>query len=159
MSAEEQPVEPVPVDLEAKQIVRWLLEERRSGTFDLLVSATRSYESAELSASEAGRIGEAEREELSEINEVGLLEVMPRKVPSRFTLRIRVVDDIGPRMPEDEEVPAEEEEIDLETFNEEFIAKDRGLVEVSAEAQDRAARAALMRLIEAIVTNRHKRNG
>lgn len=158
MSAEEQPVEQVPVDLEAKQIVRWLLEEQRAGAFDLLVTATRSYERTELSASEAGQIGEAEREELSEINEVGLLEVMPRKEPSRFTLRIRVVDDIGPRMPDDEEVPAEEEEIDLETFNEEFIAADRGLVEVSAETRDRAARAELTRLIKAIITDRHKPN-
>ncbi len=159
MSAEEQPVEQVPVDLEAKQIVRWLVEEQRAGAFDLLVTATRSYERTELSASEAGSIGEAEREEISEINEVGLLEVLPRKGPSRFALRVRVVDDIGPRMPDDEPVPAEDEEIDLETFNEEFIAADRGLVEVSAEAHDRAGRAELARLINAIMTNRHKRNG
>ena len=101
-------------------------------------------------------MGDAEGEELSEINEIGLLEVMPRKEPSRWTLRIRVIDDIGPRMPDDEPVPAEDEEIDLETFNEEFIVADRGFTEVSAEAQDRAASADLARLIEAIVTDRHK---
>ncbi len=83
---------------------------------------------------------------------------MPRKEPSRWILRIRVIDDIGPRMPDDEPVPTEDEEIDLETFNEEFIVADRGYVEVSAEAQDRAADGELGRLIEAIVTNSHKPN-
>jgi len=102
-------------------------------------------------------LGEAEAEELSEINEVGLLEVMPRKEPNRWTLRLRVTDDIGPRMPEDEPVPTEDEEIDLATFNEEFVVADRGFTEVSAEAQDRAASAELTRLVEAIVENRHRR--
>ena len=37
-------MEPVIVDVDAKQIVRWLLEEERIKAFDLLVSATRSYE-------------------------------------------------------------------------------------------------------------------
>jgi hypothetical protein len=149
-------VEPVTVDVDAKQIVRWLLKEERSENFDLLVRATRSYEREELTSQEEGRLGDEEGEEISEINEVGLLEVMPRKEPSRWTLRIRVVDEIGPRMPDDEPVPAEDEEIDLETFNEEFIAADRGLTEVSAEVKDRAANADLTHLVEAIVTDRHK---
>jgi hypothetical protein len=156
VSQEEQVVETIPVDIEARQIVRWLLEEERSKAFDLLVSATRSYERAELAPDEERRLGEAEAEELSEINEVGLLEVMPRKEPSRWTLRVRVTDDIGPRMPDDEPVPTEDEEIDLATFNEEFIVADRGFTEVSAEAQDRAASAELARLVEAIVENRHR---
>jgi len=151
-------VEHVPVDVEARQIVRWLLAEQRTKTFDLLLNVTRSFEPTELSAAEEGQMGDEERQELSEINEVGLLEVMPRKEPSRWILRIRVIDDIGPRMPDDEPVPTEDEEIDLETFNEEFIVADRGYVEVSAEAQDRAADGELGRLIEAIVTNSHKPN-
>ena len=79
----------------------------------LLLNATRSYERAELTPGEEGRLGEAESEELSEVNEVGLLEVNPRKQPGRWNLRVRVVDDIGPRMPDDEPVPSEDEEIDL----------------------------------------------
>ncbi len=149
-------MEPIAVDVEAKQIVRWLLDEERSRAFDLLVSATRSYEREELAPGEQGQLGEAEGQELSEINEVGLLEVMPRKEPSRWTLRIRVTDDIGPRMPDDEPVPTEDEEIDLATFNEEFVVADRGFTEVSAEAKDRAASAELTRLVEAILTDRHR---
>jgi hypothetical protein len=157
VSQEEQVVESVPVDIEAKQIVRWLLDEERSKAFDLLVSATRSYEREELAPGEEGQLGEAEKDELSEINEVGLLEVMPRKEPGRWTLRIRVTDDIGPRLPDDEPVPDEDEEIDLATFNEEFVVADRGFIEVSAEAQDRAASAELTRLVEAMLTDRHRR--
>lgn len=150
-------MEPIIVDIEPRQIVRWLLDEERIKAFDLLVTATRSYEREELAPGEERQLGEAEAEELSEINEVGLLEVMPRKEPSRWTLRLRVTDDIGPRMPEDEPVPTEDEEIDLTTFNEEFVVADRGFTEVSAEAQDRAASAELTRLVEAIVENRHRR--
>lgn len=150
-------MEPIIVDIEPRQIVRWLLDEERIKAFDLLVTATRSYEREELAPGEERQLGEAEAEELSEINEVGLLEVMPRKEPSRWTLRLRVTDDIGPRMPEDEPVPTEDEEIDLATFNEEFVVADRGFTEVSAEAQDRAASAELTRLVEAIVENRHRR--
>ena len=128
-------MEPISVDIDAKQIVRWLLEEERIEAFDLLVSATRSYEREELAPREERRLGDAEGEELSEINEVGLLEIMPRKEPSRWTLRVCVIDDIGPRMPDDEPVPTEDEEIDLATFNEEFIVADRGFTEVSAEAE------------------------
>lgn len=157
MSEEEQAVEPIIVDIEPRQIVRWLLDEERIKAFDLLVTATRSYEREELAPGEERQLGEAEAEELSEINEVGLLEVMPRKEPSRWTLRLRVTDDIGPRMPEDEPVPTEDEEIDLTTFNEKFVVADRGFTEVSAEAQDRAASAELTRLVEAIVENRHRR--
>jgi hypothetical protein len=149
-------VEPVTVDVDAKQIVRWLLADERIKTFDLLVSATRSYERVELTPGEEGRLGDEESEELSEINETGLLEVMPRKEPGRWALRIRVTDDIGPRMPDDEPVPSEDEEIDLATFHAEFIQVERGFTEVGAEVQNRAASADLTRLIEAIVTDRHK---
>jgi hypothetical protein len=157
VSGEEQAVERIIVDIEPRQIVRWLLDEERSKAFDLLVTATRSYGREELAPREEKQLGEADAEELSEINEVGLLEVVPRNEPSRWTLRLRVTDDIGPRMPDDEPVPTEDEEIDLATFNEEFVMADRGFTEVSAEAKDRAASAEFTRLVEAIVENRHRR--
>ncbi len=150
-------MEPYTVDVEAKQIVRWLMDEERRHTFDLLVTATRSYQSDSLE-NEDSRFGEAEREDLSEISEVGLLEVMPRQKPGGWTLRIRVADDIGPRLPEDEPTPAEDEEIDLPTFYEEFIAADRGLAEVSAETEGPAAKANLTRLLGAILEDRHQRS-
>ena len=150
-------MEPYPVDVEAKQIVRWLMDEARRPAFDLLVTATRAYHRSALGAGEDSRLGEAEREDLSEITEVGLLGVTPREKPSGWTLRVRVEDDIGPGLPEEEPVPAGDEEIDLATFYEEFIAADRGLAEVSAEAEGTDAKASLVRVLDAILKDRHQR--
>ena len=152
-------METYPVDLEAEQVVHWLLDEEHLHAFDLLVRATRSYQRGELEPREEGALGEAEREELSEISESGLLEVTPRQKLSRWTLRVRVEDDIGPRLPDDEPVPEDDEEIDLPTFYEEFIKADRGLAEVSAEVENQAAKANLTRVLDAILKDRHQRPG
>jgi hypothetical protein len=40
-------VETYPVDLAAEQVLHWLLDEDRVHAFDLLVSATRSYQVGE----------------------------------------------------------------------------------------------------------------
>lgn len=75
--------------------MRWLTVEGRLHAFDLLVSATRSFGTGELTGGASRRLGDEEREEVSEISEVGVLEVMPRQKPHIWTLRIRVEDDIG----------------------------------------------------------------
>jgi hypothetical protein len=144
-------LETYPVDIAPEQIVRWLMVEGCLHAFDLLVSATRSFEPGALIC------GEEEREEVSEVSEVGLLEVMPRQRPHIWTLRVRVEDDIGPRLPEDEPVPEAEEELDLPTFYEEFIKADRGLTEVSVEVDSPAAKASFNRVLDAILTDRHQR--
>jgi len=149
-------VEPYPVDVEAKQIVCWLLEERHGPAFDLLVTATRSYQRNALGPGDDSRLGDAEREDLGEMTEVGLLEVTPRQKPGDWTLRIRVEDDIGPGLPEDEPVPEGDEDIDLATFYEEFVTADRGLAEVSAEVASRDAKASLGLLLGAILKDRHQ---
>jgi len=150
-------VETYPIDIAPEQVVRWLVVEGRLHAFDLLVSATRSFEPGELTGGASRRLGEEEREEVSEISEVGLLEVMPRQKPHIWTLRVRIEDDIGPRMPEDEPVPETEEELDLPTFYEEFIKAERGLAEVSVEVDSPAAKASFNRVLEAILTDRHQR--
>jgi hypothetical protein len=148
-------VETYPVDIAPEQVVRWLMVEGRLHAFDLLVSATRSFEPGELAGDE--RLGGEEREEVSEISEVGLLEVMPRQKPHIWTLRVRVEDDIGPRLPEDEPIPETEEELDVPTFYEEFIKADRGIAEVSVEVDSPAAKASFNRVLEAMLTDRHQR--
>ena len=144
------------VDLEAEQVVHWLLDEKRLHAFDLLVRTTRSYERSALDAGEGGRFGDMEREDLGETLEVGLVEVRPRHRPSLWTLRIRAADDIGPGLPDDEPVPSGEEEIDLPTFYEEFIKADRGLAEVSAEVESASAKGSLTRVLDAMRQDRHK---
>lgn len=149
-------METYPVDIAPEQVVRWLMVEGRLHAFDLLVSATRSFQPGELTGEASRRLGDEEREEVSEISEVGLLEVMPRQKPHIWTLRVRVEDDIGPRLPEDEPVPETEEELDLPTFYEEFIKADRGLAEVSVEVESPAAKASFNRVLEAMLTDRHQ---
>lgn len=150
-------METYPVDLAPEQVVHWLLDDDRVHAFDLLVSATRSYQVGELRSGDSASLSDTDREELSEVSEVGLLEVRPRQEPHRWTLRIRVEDDVGPRLPEDEPVPAGDEDIDLATFYEEFIKTDRGVAEVSAEAESPAAKANLNKVLAAILTDRHQR--
>jgi len=150
-------VETYPIDIAAEQVVQWLLDESRVRPFDLLVRATRSYQAGELTGGESASLGEEERNEVSDIAEVGLIEVAPRRKPSQWILRVRVEDDIGPRLPEDEPVPEGEEEIDLQTFHKQFIAADRGIAEVSLDAESPAAKAQAERVLEAILTDRHQR--
>jgi len=150
-------VESYSVDLAAQQIVRWLMDEERRHRFDLLVRTARSFQHRDLGPGDDSRLGDVEREDLSEKAEVGTMEVVPRHKPSLWTLRVRVVDEIGPTLPVDEPVPSGEEEIDLLAFYEEFIANDRGLAEVSAEVEGPAAKGSLTRVLEAMREDRHQR--
>jgi hypothetical protein len=70
-------------------------------------------------------------------------------------LRIRVEDDIGPRVPEDEPVSEEEEEIDLGAFYEEFIKGNRGTAEATAEVDSAADKASIDRLLGAMIRDIH----
>ena len=97
-------METYPVDLEASQIVRWLIDEERRGTLQLRVTATRSYAVEALEKADLDQIGE-EVEDLNDILAIGTLEVRPPVPKNGWVLRIRVEDRIGPRVPEDEVRP------------------------------------------------------
>jgi hypothetical protein len=148
-------MESIAIDLAPEQIVRWLLDEDRRDAFDLLVNATRSYQTGELSSEDQGSLDDGEEAGLSETCEVGILEVRPRHEPHRWVLRIRVEDDIGPRVPEDEPVSEEEEEIDLGAFYEEFIKGNRGTAEAIAEVDSAADKASIDRLFGAMIRDIH----
>ncbi len=80
-------METYPVDLEASQIVRWLIDEERRGTLQLRVTATRSYAVEALEKADLDQIGE--EVEVNDILAIGTLEV---RLPSRkigWVLRIR----------------------------------------------------------------------
>ena len=119
-------METYPVDLEASQIVRWLIEEQRRGTLQLNVTATRSYVVEALEKADLDQIGE-EGEDLNDILAIGTLEVSPPAAKNGWVLRIRVEDRIGPRLPEDEDAPEGEEELDLQTFEADFIVPERAI--------------------------------
>ncbi len=150
-------METYPLDIAPEQVVHWLLDEERVHAFDLFVRALRAYQPAELRGGKSRRLSEEDRAELSDIVEVGLLEVTPGQHSSLWTLRVRVEDDIGERLPEDEAAPAGEEEIDLIAFDQDFIQADRGVTYVSVEVAGPAAKASFERVLNAMRTDRHGR--
>lgn len=150
-------METYPLDIAPEQVVHWLLDEERVHAFDLSVRASRSYQPAELRGGKSQRLSEEDRTELSDIVEVGLLEVTPGQRSSLWTMRVRIEDDIGSRLPEDEAAPEGEEEIDLIAFNEEFIQADRGATDVSVEVASPAAKASFERVLNAMRTDQHSR--
>lgn len=152
-------METYPVDMEPEQIVAWLSDEQRLQAYDLLVSASRSFQPGEVTGGKSRWLSAEDREEVNEILEIGLLEVMPRQHSGRWTLRVRIEDDIGPRLPEDEPVPEGEEEIDLATFSQEFVKGGRGVAEVSVEVSDAAGKASFDQIFAAMLRDRHGKQG
>jgi len=149
-------METYPVDLEASQIVRWLIEEQRRGTLQLKVTATCSYAVEAFEKADLEQIGE-EVEDLNDILAIGTLEVSPPAPKNGWVLRIRVEDRIGPRLPEDEDAPEGEEELDLQTFEADFIVPERGTAEVSLEAEDAHAKASFTKFLNHMLRNEHKK--
>lgn len=147
------------VDIAAEQVVVWLMEEGRLDRHNLVARASRSYATGPVTGGKARWLSEEDREDVSEIVEVGLLEVAPRKMPHRWRLLVRVADDIGPRLPEDEPVPEGEEEIDLQTFYDEFVRPDRGMADVWVEAEGSSAMAEFGRVFGALLRDEHSRRG
>ncbi len=142
-------MQPYPIDLEPSQFMLWLLEPKNVEQFDLDLRATRSYQPA---ATGSVELDDSDRDDLHEIVEVGSLEVVPRQRPDLWIIRLRVEDDAGSRLPEDEPVPEDEEEIDLQSLYDEFFKNERGLSELSAEVANAAAREHLEAVLSAATT-------
>ncbi len=147
-------METYPVDLEASQIVRWLIEEQRRGTLQLNVTAARSYVVEAFEMADLNQIGE-DVADLNDVLAIGTLEARPGNGKNGWVLRIRVEDRFGPRLPDDEDAPDGEEEIDLQTFEADFIAPERGEAEVVLEAENAHAKASFTRLFNHMLRNEH----
>ncbi len=148
-------METYPVDLDARQIVLWLLEEKRRGTLGLKTIATRSYIPEGVTNLGSQNVSE-DAGDLSDVLAVGELEVAPPAARDGWTLRIRVEDRLGPRLPEDGDAPEAEQEIDLATFAADFILPERGIAEVELDAADARAKASFTRLFNRMVIDEHR---
>ena len=69
-------METYPVDLEASQIVRWLIDEQRRGTLQFNVTATRSYVVEAFERADLAQMGE-DAADLNDILAFATLEVRP----------------------------------------------------------------------------------
>ena len=114
-------MESYPLDIAAKQVVRWLMDEELAGQRRLQTNATRQYLHEDSPKLEQRRLGDVEREDISEITAVGILEITPPHRADSWLLRLRIEDNFGGRLPDDASASDEPEEIDLATFQETFI--------------------------------------
>jgi hypothetical protein len=147
-------MESFSLDIEPQQVVRWLQEEQRAGRLPVQVRATRDY-AAQAIDPPIEDIGGDATDPLGEVTAIGVLEVRPLVPAEGWLLLVRVEDDAGARLPEDEPVPDGEEEIDLETFNAEFIAPERGTASVSLEVENDTSTSRFEPLLRSMLQNLH----
>jgi hypothetical protein len=148
-------METYPVDLDAGQIVRWVMAEQQIEQSTFRILARRATEVREIPPRKEFHLGDQEREDLSEIATVATLEIAPFHSYDGWRLTIVVEDEAGPRIPDKRAAIGGEEEIDLGAFYKEFIRPGRGSANVTVEVEDSAARARMTRLLNNIETNRH----
>ena len=146
-------METYPVDIDAGQVVRWLKAETDVAPSEFRISARRSAIPQDIPLRSETHLGDSEREDLSEVETIAMLDIAPVHATEGWLLSIVVEDELGPRLLG--ESAGEDQAIDLGTFAKEFIRSGRGTVSVMAEVQNAAAKARLTRLISTIETNRH----
>ena len=144
-----------PLDIDPAQVVRWVRAEHEAAPSALRVSARRTNEVREIPVRRELHLGDEEREDLSEVATIATLEIAPAHASDGWRLTVVVEDEAGPRIPEAGAAMQPEQEIDLGTFDREFIRPDRGSATVIAEVEGSEAEARLTRLIEVIERNRH----
>ena len=140
-------MEDYDLDLPADIVVDWVARSLKEGKSGVQTSAWREYVQDESFNAEQGGYEDAD---VSEVRAIGSLEVKPELRPDSWILRVRVVDELGDRLPVDEDAQAEPEEIGLEQFYSEFIAPDRGTASIWVSASDLAEKKAFDRFLRAL---------
>jgi hypothetical protein len=151
-------METYPVDIDPGQVARWLKAECEVAPSTFRISARRRREVREIPVRAESHLGDAEREDLTEIATIATLEIAPIHASDGWLLSVVVEDEVGPRVSNGGTSSEAEQQIDLGTFYKEFIRPGRGNANVIAEAEDTAAKEHLARLIKTIETNRHGAN-
>jgi len=132
-------MEDYDIDLPAEVVVDWIAEAAKQPGSGLLMTAWREYVVDEHFVPEKKGYEETE---VREVTAVGSLEVIPEHRPETWTLHVRVENELRDRLPPDEDVPEEPEEISLETFVEEFIIPRDSTAEIWFSVADSAAKKA-----------------
>lgn len=141
------------LDTAADHIVRWLKDEMTEGKQSLQVRATREYVREPVLDRETAQLDD--ETDVSSLLTVGVLDVWPAGVEDGWRLRVRVEDIFGPHTPEDESVPTGPEEIDLDDFETNFIAPDRGTAFVSVEVDSAGAKQRFDNIFANLMRNQH----
>jgi len=152
-------MESFPLDIDAGQIVRWIMAEQAAVPSTFKTSARRVTEVREIPARQEYHLGDEEREELSEVATVATLEIGPRHGAEGWLLTITVEDEIGPGVLSEDLAPESEQQIDLGTFYSTFIRPERGIANVVAEFDGPAARTKITKLLATIEQSREAGRG
>ena len=148
-------MESFPVDIDAEQIVRWIIAEQAATPSPFKTTARRTIEVREIPERRELHLGDEERGELSEVATIATLEVAPTHATDGWLLTVTVEDEIGPRVSGEEAATETEQQIDLGTFYSTFIRPGRGTANVVAEVDSSSARRSLTRLLNMIERNQH----
>jgi len=144
-----------PVDIDAEQIVRWIMAEQAIAPRAFRTTARLATEVREIPARREYHLGDEEHEVLSEVATLATLEVAPAHAGEGWLLTVTVEDEIGPRVSGEGAAAETERQIDIGTFYSTFIRPQRGTANVVAAVDGPAARANVNRLLDAIERNRH----
>jgi hypothetical protein len=144
-----------PLDIDPKQLVRWIKAECEAAPSTFRITARRAREVRAIPGGKETHLGDAEREDLSEIATIGTLEIAPVHASDGWLLSVVVEDEIGPRISDGDVEPGAEQQIDLGAFYNDFIRPGRGTANVTADVADPAAKARVTRLLNEIETDRH----
>jgi hypothetical protein len=134
------------------------MAECRAASSPFRAVARRATEVRELPTETRHRLGDEEREDLSEVATLATLEIEPVHAGDGWRLTVVLEDETGPALTEDD-VAEGEEDMELSTFYDEYIRSGRGTASVMAEVDDTAAEARLSRLLREIETDRHAASG
>jgi hypothetical protein len=148
-------MEVFPVDIDPAQILRWIIAEQRAAPSTFRITASRATEAREIPIQKELRLGDEEREDLTEIATVATLEIVPFHSENGWRLTIVAVDEVGPRASATTTTFEDEMEIDLDTFYEDFILSGRGILNVTVEVDSAPAMARVTSLLGKIETNAH----
>lgn len=128
-------MEDYDIDLPADVVVGWIVRAADEGGSGMDINAWHEYV---LDENFVPKKGGYEETSVSEITPVGSLEVKPALRPESWILRVRVVDELGARLPLDADAPEGPEEISLARFRNDFIAPGRGTASIWVSAADPA---------------------
>ena len=140
----------ISIDIDPGQLVHWLEVECAISPSTLKITASRSRSAADIPVRSELHLGDAEREDLSEVATIGALEITPAHDSGGWKLTVIVEDEVGPRLLDGGAGDWPEQAIDLGTFR-----SGRGTANVFAEVQDAAAVDRVQQLISTIEADRH----
>ena len=144
-----------PIEIDPRQIVRWLVAEQRATPSLFRFDARRVSEVCDIPRHAEYHLGDVEREDLSEVDTIATLEVRPAH-SSDWTLTVNVEDDVGPRSNGEEAGGSNsEQQMDLASFYHHFIRSGRGIATATAEIGNEAGERHLKELLDAILVDRH----